>query len=181
MRQRATFAGRPIPSKHDYVLRGHKPFRGNAATSVTGCCLARRSGYLVLAGTRATPFRPIRQRRRCRAGGCYGQASDSQLRLQVTANRAASKHIAVRAATESRAAGASATAPGRSTTRGCAPLAICETGVGERGGTSAFVLAGVNEGRRFRVRRCPMPVVPRQSCLDPRTAPSWRGNRACLR
>lgn len=35
LRQRARFAGRPIPSKHNHVLRGHGPFRGTAETSVT--------------------------------------------------------------------------------------------------------------------------------------------------
>ena len=72
---------------------------------------------------RGSPARPIRQRRRCRRSWLLRQASDSQVRLQVTANRAASKHIAVSAATESRAAAASVTAPGRSRARGCARLA----------------------------------------------------------
>lgn len=67
--------------------------------------------------------RPIRQRRRCRRWWLLRQASDSRVRLQVAANRAASKHIAVSAAMESRSAAASVTAPGRSTARGCAPLA----------------------------------------------------------
>ena len=35
LRQRARFAGRPIPSKHNDVLRGLGPDRGTAATSIT--------------------------------------------------------------------------------------------------------------------------------------------------
>ena len=35
LRQRARFAGRPIPSKHNHVLHGHGACRGAAATSIT--------------------------------------------------------------------------------------------------------------------------------------------------
>ena len=35
LRQRARFAGRPIPSKHNHVLHGHRPYRETAATSIT--------------------------------------------------------------------------------------------------------------------------------------------------
>jgi hypothetical protein len=45
-------------------------------------------------------------------------------------------------------------------------LAICETGVGERGGT-CIRARGRKRGGRSRVRRCPMPVVLRRSCSDP--------------
>ena len=45
LRQRASFAGRPIPRKHNHVLRGHGPYRGTAATSITRLLLgqAKRS------------------------------------------------------------------------------------------------------------------------------------------
>ena len=61
LRQRARFAGRPIPSKHNHGLRGHGPDRGTARPRSRGCRLARRSGHLVPAGTRAAPYRPLRQ------------------------------------------------------------------------------------------------------------------------
>ena len=56
--QRARFAGRPIPSKHNHVLHGHGPYRGTLRPRSRGCRLATRSGHLVPAGTRAAPFRP---------------------------------------------------------------------------------------------------------------------------
>ena len=63
LRQRARFAGRPIPSKHNHVLHGHGPYRGTLRPRSRGCRLATRSGHLVPAGTRAAPYRPTLQRR----------------------------------------------------------------------------------------------------------------------
>jgi hypothetical protein len=75
----------------------------------------------VRVAARVPRFVPIRQRRRCRRRWLLRKASDSQVRLQATANRAASEHAGVYPTTESRAV----MAPGRSMARGCAPLAIC--------------------------------------------------------
>ena len=63
LRQRARFAGRPIPSKHNHVCVGTGRSEGPLRPRSPGCRLARRSGHLVRAGTRAAPFRPIQQRR----------------------------------------------------------------------------------------------------------------------
>ena len=41
LRQRGRFAGRPNPSKHNHVLRGHGPYRGTAATSITRLSLGQ--------------------------------------------------------------------------------------------------------------------------------------------
>jgi hypothetical protein len=66
--QRARFAGRPIPSKHNHVLHGHGPYRGTPRPRSRGCRLATRSGHLVPAGTGAAPYRPEHQRDLGRAG-----------------------------------------------------------------------------------------------------------------
>ncbi len=49
------FAGRPIPSKHNHVLRGHGPFRGTAEASVTRRPVQRgpQDGSLAGSGVRA--------------------------------------------------------------------------------------------------------------------------------
>ena len=59
LRQRPEFAGQPIASKHDRVLRRHGPIDGRHDPRSPSCRLARRSGHLIAAGTRAAPFRPL--------------------------------------------------------------------------------------------------------------------------
>jgi hypothetical protein len=55
-RDSARFAGRPIPSKHNPVLRGHGLYRWSPRRRPPRCARPERSGHLVSAGTRATPF-----------------------------------------------------------------------------------------------------------------------------
>ena len=76
--QRARFAERPIPSKHNHVLHGHGPYRGTLRPRSPGCRLATRSGHLVPAGTRAAPYRPDEQRRECRRRGWSRRRSGSR-------------------------------------------------------------------------------------------------------
>jgi hypothetical protein len=48
---RREFAGPPIPSKHDHVVRRHEPLPKVGAVPITSCRFARRSGHLVTAQT----------------------------------------------------------------------------------------------------------------------------------
>ena len=89
LRQRARFAGRPIPSKHNHVLHGHGPYRGALRPRSRGCRLATRSGHLVPAATRAAPYRPDQERGGRRRGWLLGRASDSQVRLRSSRIRQA--------------------------------------------------------------------------------------------
>jgi hypothetical protein len=46
---RREFAGPPIPSKHDHVVRRHEPLPKVGAVPITSCRFARRSGHLITA------------------------------------------------------------------------------------------------------------------------------------
>jgi hypothetical protein len=92
--------------------------RGGSPFACESGCARRRERHAVGA-------RPIRQRRRRRGWRLLRQASDSQVRLQVTARIGLPASTPpCPAATESRVAAASVAAPGRSTAWGCAPLAM---------------------------------------------------------
>ena len=88
--QRTGFAGPPIQSNHDRILRRHGTYPGSLRPR---CRLVRRSGHLIAAGTRAAPTRPEHQRRGRRGRWLLRPASDSQMGLQAAADRAASEHF----------------------------------------------------------------------------------------
>ena len=101
--------------------------------------------------------RPIRQRRGCRRRWLLRRASDSHARLQVTANRAVSKHLGVSGDYGKRGRRHAGHGPGRPTAGGCAPLANrrCEA---TRASRLGFVLARASDPRR-RARLCPTLVA----------------------
>ncbi len=65
LQQCPEFAGPPIPSKHDHVLRRHRPYRGSPRLDDRAIAWPGEAGHLVAADTRAAPTRPLRQRARC--------------------------------------------------------------------------------------------------------------------
>ena len=90
------------------------------------CWSGRKAAGLAAArrGSRDTPpFRPIQQRRGCRRRWLLRRASDSHARLQVTTNRAASKHLGVSGNYGKRGRRRAGHGAGRPTAGGCAPLA----------------------------------------------------------
>lgn len=93
LRHHPEFAGPPIASKHDHVLRRHNPIDGRRDLDHRAAAWPGAAVISSPAGTRAAPFRPIHQRRARRQRWLLRQASGSQVRLQLAADRAAGKHI----------------------------------------------------------------------------------------